>query len=372
MSTNMMTYAGSDVVYDALDLFKRKALQSAVATAGNIKRLGLEEVPWSRGESTYLTRIYMRLPDCTELAVTLEELGTKNKVADAMQEATGVSHHNKVAQCNVAMSVNDVATLATPSVFMLHLAAGASAWFSDEVRCDSIIEGTVNACNIARCAWGGGETSVLKGIIIPGTILLAGVATGVVPKKRVTGRIAHGDSIILLESSGIHANGITLARDIAEKLPEGYLTKLPDGRTYGDTLLDPTHIYAGFVEDCLVAGIEIHYAVNITGHGWRKFMRSKDTFTYRIVNMPKRPAVFDFIQQQGPVDIREMYSNYNMGAGFALYVPPHEHVRMYRVWESGKYPFEMILGGFITKSDTKRVVIESENIVFGEDELQVR
>ncbi len=124
-------------------------------------------------------------------------------------------------------------------------------------------------------------------------------------------KICHGDMIVLLESSGIHANGLTLARKIAQKwaTPDnpfaGYLKVLPTGRTYGEALLDPTHIYVGFVEDCLNDGIDIHYAVNVTGHGWRKFMRATQPFTYVIDKLPEQHSVLDFIQEHGPVEVAE-------------------------------------------------------------------
>jgi phosphoribosylformylglycinamidine cyclo-ligase len=180
------------------------------------------------------------------------------------------------------------------------------------------------------------------------------------PKERLIwhDKIQHDDAIVIFESSGIHANGLTLAREIAAKLPEGYMTKLSDGRTYGETLLDPTHIYVPAIEDCLDNGVRIRYAVNITGHGWRKLMRAPQPFAYVIDKLPKPLPIFDFIQENGPVDNREAYGNLNMGAGFAIYVPIEDVPKVFDTILVHKHPFTAFLAGHVEKSDTKKVVIE--------------
>ena len=183
------------------------------------------------------------------------------------------------------MIVNDMVTLgALPLAVAMHLGAGSSDWFHDERRAEDLVNGWRKACELARCAWGGGETPTLGGVVEPHAVVLAGSAIGMVkPKERlIRANIQDGDAIVLFESSGIHANGLTLARAIAERAPRGYLTPLRDGRPYGEALLDPTHIYVGVIEDCLTRGIDIHYAVNITGHGWRKLMRAQEPFAYVI------------------------------------------------------------------------------------------
>jgi phosphoribosylformylglycinamidine cyclo-ligase len=317
--TEKMTYAGVGVDYEAMDPFKRLAQLAGRETATNILRLDFSEVDMSRGESAYL----MDAGDHF-VAHVEEGLGTKNLVADAMYLLIGESYYDRIAQCTVAMIVNDMITLgALPLSVAMHLAVGASSWFSDENRCNDLIDGWKKACDLARCTWGGGETPTLKGIVHPDAVVLSGSAVGVVkPKSRLidAANIRHGDAIVIISSSGIHANGLTLARKIAEKLPKGYLTKLSDGRTYGEALLDPTMIYVPLVEDCLNEGVDIHYAVNITGHGWRKLMRATQPFAYIIDHIPVPQPVFSVIQEYGPVDDQEAYANLNMGAGFALYV----------------------------------------------------
>ncbi len=362
-----MTYAGSGVDYDSMDPFKRLAQRAGNQTSGNIKRLGLTEFEPSRGESAYL----IETPD-SFLAHVEEGLGTKNLVADAMYALTGKTFYDHIAQCTVAMIVNDLVTLgALPVSVAMHLAVGTSDWFNDELRTSGLVTGWKNACDLARCVWGGGETPTLKDIILPGTVVLSGSATGIVsPKSRlITDNIQHGDNIVIIESSGIHANGLTMARKIADKMPEGYETELSDGRMYGEALLDPTHIYVGLIEDCLDVGIDIHYAVNITGHGWRKFMRSNRPLTYVIERLPTQLPIFDFIREYGPVSNEEAYGNLNMGAGFALYVPRNDVEKVIKTAQG--LGFKAFNAGYI-KTGEKKVVIEPVGLEYAGSTLAVR
>ncbi len=364
-----MTYAGAGVDYDAMDPFKRLAQLAGVETAGNISRLGFSEVELSRGESAYL----MDAGD-HYLAHVEEGLGTKDLVADAMYRLTGKSYYDHIAQCTVAMIVNDMITLgALPLSVAMHLAVGASSWFTDENRCHDLIEGWKKACNLARCTWGGGETPTLKDIVLPDTVVLSGSAIGVVkPKSHLINgaNIQHGDAILIIGSSGIHANGLTLAREIAGKSPDGYLSKLSDGRPYGEALLDPTTIYVPLVEGCLNEGVDIHYAVNVTGHGWRKLMRARETFAYVIDRIPAPQPVFSFMQEYGPVDDQEAYANLNMGAGFALYVREGDVKKVLAIAHS--LGMLALRAGTIESSRVKKVVIRPLGLEYLGSTLGVR
>ena len=370
--TEKMTYAGVGVNYDAMDPFKRMAQLAGRKTAANINRLNngeFREVEMSRGESAYLIEAAK-----SYFAHVEEGLGTKNLVADAMYRLTGKSYYDHIAQDTVAMIVNDMITLgALPLSVAMHLAVGDSNWFDDEKRCRDLVEGWKNACNLARCVWGGGETPTLKGVVVPYAIVLSGSAMGLVkPKERLitADNIQHGDEIVLVESSGIHANGLTMARKIADRLSDGYLTRLNDGRTYGETLLDPTHIYVALVEDCLNRGVNIHYTVNVTGHGWRKLMRATQSFAYIIERLPKQLPIFDFLQKHGPVDDMEAYGNFNMGAGFALYVSEADADVVAEIASSHK--LVALRAGYIERSDDKKVIIKPKSLEYSGATLGVR
>jgi len=388
-----MTYAASGVNYDEMDPFKRAAQTAGRATASNIARLSggeFKEYESSRGESAYI------IEAAKSYFVHVEEgLGTKNLVADKMRELTGRDYYDQIAEDTVAMIVNDMITVGgLPLSVAMHLSVGDSNWFNDESRSFNLIKGWQKACSKAGCVWGGGETPTLKGIVNPGTCVLSGSAMGQVkPKSRLieAGKIIAGDIIILIGSSGIHANGLTLARQIAERrdsiwrriahfffpkryplkaLPKGYLTRLSDGRTYGESLLDPTLIYVRLVEVCLDRGVDVHYAVNITGHGFRKLMRASQSFKYVIEHLPKPQPIFDFIMKHGPVSLKEMYGNYNMGVGFALYVKAEDVQQVLAV--ANELGYTAVEAGHIETSQTRSVALQPLGIEYGEEELQVR
>jgi phosphoribosylformylglycinamidine cyclo-ligase len=372
-----LTYAATGVSYADMDPFKVKCQQRAVKTSQNAKRFGLEFVESSRGESVQLLREYVRDNAHKYIGHVEEGLGTKNLVADAMQKITGKCYYNQIAQDTVAMIVNDMVTLAImPVSLAMHLAVGSSEWFKNEARVNDLIEGWGNACDLARCVWAGGETPTLRDIILPEAALLSGSAWGIAKNDKpfAPENINDGDLIVLLESSGIHANGLTLARRIADTLPEGYATKLSDGRLYGEALLDPTHIYCDFIEDALNYGVRIKYAINITGHGWRKLMRAPQSFAYVIDHLPTHRPIFDFLQEHGPVSDEEAYGNLNMGAGFALIIHPDDRKLFAELYQlvDVKRRFSSVTAGHVEKSDVKKVVIRPKGLEFKAETLAVR
>lgn len=365
-------YKDSGVDYDLIDPFKRKCQLVAMKTAKNIERLGFKEVKNSRGESAYLMKGNIR--GYFKIASVIEGLDTKNLVADEMYQLTKKSFYDQIAQDTVAMIVNDLITVgALPLSVAMHLAVGSSEWFKDEKRSDDLIRGWKNACNLARCFWGGGETSTLRGEVNPKTCILSGSANGVILKEEnhlEGSKIRSGDVIALIKSSGIHANGLTLAEDVAEKVPSGYLAKLSDNRTYGEALLDPTIIYVPLIENCFKEGIEIHYAVNITGHGWRKLMRAERPLAYVIEQVPEPQPVFDFIQKYGRVDDEEAYGNLNMGAGFAVYIPEKHTRKVIEIAQS--LNMSAFYAGYIEESRKRKVVIEPKNLEYLGETLSIR
>lgn len=361
------TYASSGVNYETMDPFKRMAQQVARTTSGNIARLDMVEVEASRGESAYLV-------DAGDhyLAHVQECLGTKNLVADAMHAITGRHYYDAIAQDSVAMIVNDLITMgALPISVAMYLAVGESEWFDDTERSQNFVDGWKRACDLARCVWGGGETPTLRDVIVPGAVDISGSAMGIVrPKSHlIDAHLEDGDAIVLLGSAGIHANGVTLARRIAERV--GYDAKLSDGRLFGEALLDPTVIYVPVVDDCQREGIDLHYVVNVTGHGWRKLMRATQPFVYTIDRVPEPQPVFTFIQEQGPVDLEEMYGSYNMGAGFALFVPPADAERIVSI--AARHGIEAWDAGRIARDgDRKALHVRPLDLDFSGDSLSIR
>ena len=274
-----LDYASAGVDYGTLDASKILAQKAARATAVNLAKHGATEIEASRGESAYLVEVGGVL-----IASITECLGTKTLVADAVRSFSGRSHYDTIAQDTLAMAVNDLVTVgATPLSSHAYWSAGGSAWFDDKERMQDLVRGWQGACDVCSMSWGGGETPALGGVVEAQRIDLAASCVGIVKGRdrlMLGERLAAGDAIVLLASSGIHANGISLARKLAERLPNGYRTRDRDGRSFGEALLDPTVLYAPITEQVFAAGVRPHYAVNVTGHGWRKLMRHPAELRY--------------------------------------------------------------------------------------------
>lgn len=364
-----MSYAGSGVDYDALDAFKRACQKAAAPTARALEAFGMREPDGVRGESAYL----VETP--TEYLAHVEEgLGTKNLAADAMRRLTGRSFYREIGIDTVATIVNDLVTCgALPLSVAMHAAVGDARWFSDARRAQDLAEGFAEGCRLAGAVWGGGETPALRGIVEPEGMVLAGSAMGrIAPKAlRIPASPTEGDAIVFLASSGVQTNGLTLCRGLADRLPRGYLTELPDGRTFGEALLAASVIYVRFVADCQRAAIPLHYVAHVTGHGWRKLMRPGKPFVYRIEEVREPPALFSFLMREGPIEPREAYGTFNMGVGFAAYVAAADADRCVRVARDGGYD-AWRAGRVLRDGDRKAVEAPSLGLVYEADTLRLR
>jgi phosphoribosylformylglycinamidine cyclo-ligase len=363
-----LTYDQSGVNYDLIDPLKIAAQRAAAATAVNLSAHGVSESVASRGESAYVVDV-----GPFYLASIVECLGSKALVADEMSRLTGRSWYEGIAQDTIAMAVNDLITVgATPLTVQAYWAAGGSDWFKDAQRAQALVQGWKRACDICGVAWGGGETPALAGIVEDGRIDLAASCVGLVqPKQRLTlgDRLGPGDEIVIMASSGIHANGLSLARKLVERLPQGYLTDIGDGTSYGQALLAPTVLYSPVTEALWKADVTVHYSVNVTGHGWRKLLRHPSALRYRIDRLPPVPAVLAFIQQHAQLDDQEAYSTFNMGAGFAVFVPAGQgeraaavaHAQGVEAWVCG-----------VVDAGEKQLDIGPLGIRYGVEDLQLR
>ena len=246
-------------------------------------------------------------------------VGTKLKVAFA----TGV--HDTVGIDLVAMCVNDVVTAgARPLFFLDYFGTGKL-----EVGvAEAVIRGIAEGCVRAGCALLGGETAELPGMYAPGEYDLAGFAVGVVERSAILdgSRTRAGDVAIGVASSGLHSNGYSLARHVLEKkmgLSMG--DPLPGlGKTAGEALLVPTKIYAKPVialrEAC---GDALHALSHITGGGLPgnvpRVLPEGLGVRVRLASW-ERPALFEILQEGGPVDEAEMRRTFNLGVGLVAIV----------------------------------------------------
>jgi phosphoribosylformylglycinamidine cyclo-ligase len=368
MSDSSSTYGSVGVDYDTLDAAKRSALAQALATSPLLAQHGGRANDASRGESAFVFEF-----DGRTMAIVLECLGTKSMIAREFQDAVGTDRFADIAFDSVAAIVNDLCCVgALPLVVNAYFATGSGAWYGQGTRRDSLIAGWRAACEEANATWGGGESPTLPGLIEPEEIDLAGCAVGYVPAGRspILGEgLAPGDAIVLIESTGLHANGASLARKVATALPEGLSTALPSGRSLGDALLVPAPIYVGLVKGLLDAGTDVTYLSHITGHGLRKVMRAGADLTYRIETLPEVPEVLTFLVGQLGMDAREAYGTFNMGCGFAVYCRGEAADEVAAIAQACG------LGATIAgrvEEGPKKVVLEPLGVEFGKDDLQLR
>jgi phosphoribosylformylglycinamidine cyclo-ligase len=364
-------YAAAGVDYAAMDPGKILAQRAAADTARWLSTRGVAEVDESRGESAYV----IELPD-RYLSVVNEALGTKNLVADATRAVTGRTHYDAIGRDTVATVLNDLCSVGgSPLALTAYWGSGSSSWFDDSQRMADLTYGWAAACNEAACAWGGGETQALSGMIEPSTVVLGGSAVGsIAPKTNLLlgSRLRAGDVILAAAASGIHANGLSLARKLAGELPEGYATRVPHdpaARGLGEVLLDPTPLYGPLLEALQRASVDLHYAVHVTGHGWRKLMRAPQAFEYVVETLPDVPPVLRFLQALAGMSDEDAYGTFNMGAGFAFFVAPADAARAQAVAEGVGRPLLQI--GHVA-SGPRRVSIKPLGVTFDGASLQIR
>jgi phosphoribosylformylglycinamidine cyclo-ligase len=360
-------YRDAGVDYGALDAGKRSAIAKALSTSALLQARGARALDASRGEPAFVFEL-----DGRAFAFVVEGLGTKSLVARHVLERQGIDRFADVAYDTVAAILNDLCCVgALPLVVNAYFATGSSDWYRETGRAEALLDGWRRACADAGCAWGGGESPSLPGLVSERDIELAGAAIGVVPAGRspILGeRLRAGDEIVLVASSGLHANGASLARLLAERLPDGYATRLADGQTLGEALLAPSVMYAPLVAAALERDLALSYISHVTGHGMLKLMRPPAQLTYRIERLPPVPEVLRFLVAEAGLDAHAAYSTFNMGAGYALYCAEgtgEDAARLAR--ELG---LQALLAGRVEEGP-RRVVLEPIGVTFESDELEL-
>jgi phosphoribosylformylglycinamidine cyclo-ligase len=358
-------YRDAGVDYETLDAGKRLAIAGALSTSSLLGARGGHALDSSRGEPAFVFEL-----DGRTLAFVVEGLGTKSVIARQVLEEQGINRFGDVAYDTVAAILNDLCCVgALPLVVNAYFATGASEWYSEGERGAALIEGWRRACVDAGCTWGGGESPSLPGLLDEREIELAGAAVGAVPEGRrpILGEeLQPGDEIVLVASSGLHANGASLARLLAGRLPNGYATVLGDGTTFGEALLEPSMMYVGLVEALLKEGPPLRYISHVTGHGLLKLMRPSRELTYRIERLPEVPRVLSFMVEQARMDAHAAYSTFNMGAGYALYGAAGAGQRIVALTQ--RLGLSAIVAGRVEEGP-RQVILEPVGVNFTGEEL---
>lgn len=242
-------------------------------------------------------------------------VGTKLKLAFMMDK------HDTVGIDCVAMCANDILCQgAKPLFFLDYIATGKLI----PEKMAQIVSGVAEGCLESECSLIGGETAEMPGFYSNGEYDIAGFCVGVVDKQKIiTGEnIKPGDIILGLPSSGVHSNGFSLIRKLFfednKYKVDDYIEEF--GKTLGEELLTPTRIYVKEVLD-LLKNYEIKAMSHITGGGfYENIPRMLKDGLRAAVDMCEfdTPAVFQYIQKLGEIEIKEMYRTFNMGIGLVM------------------------------------------------------
>ncbi|MGD1059906.1 MAG: phosphoribosylformylglycinamidine cyclo-ligase [Methanomassiliicoccales archaeon] len=299
MAKSHMTYAKAGVDIDAKSL----AIDALVGRLKYRRR--------GRGRDMKVRGQFTSLIDFGDVALTLctDGVGTKLLVAKALGKWDTVG-----IDC-MAMNVNDTICVgAEPFAFVDYIALDKP----DPVVTEQIGIGLDEGSRLANVDLVGGEIAVLpemvKGLDLSGTCL------GFVGKKKYVdgSKIKVGDAIIGLPSSGIHSNGLSLARKVLKANKIDFHERIPRlGKSVGMELLRPTTIYVRpivkMLKKCEVTGM-----VDVTGGGLRNFVRLKEGVKFEIDEpLPPQP-IFEILQELGGLELKEMYQTFNMGMGFGI------------------------------------------------------
>ncbi|MBQ7336552.1 MAG: phosphoribosylformylglycinamidine cyclo-ligase [Clostridia bacterium] len=249
--------------------------------------------------------------------------GTKVKMAILMDK------HDTIGVDAVAMCVNDIICCgAKPLFFLDYIACGKNI----PEKIAAIVSGVAEGCVQSGAALIGGETAEHPGMMPAEEYDLAGFAVGIVDKKKILDntRMAEGDVVIALASSGVHSNGFSLVRKVfdIDKNPASLYTpnEALGGASIAETLLTPTKIYVKSVL-ALLEKVDVKGISHITGGGfYENIPRSIPKGLTAKINKSavKVLPIFDLIQKTGNIPERDMYNTYNMGVGMSVVVPAAE------------------------------------------------
>ena len=317
-------------------------------------------------ESTYIPGVMgtlggfggMFAPDMTGMKKPVlvsgtDGVGTKLKIAFLMDK------HDTVGIDCVAMCVNDIVCGgAAPLFFLDYIACGKN----DPARIADIVSGITEGCRQSGCALVGGETAEMPGFYPVDEYDLAGFSVGIVDEEKIIDgkKLAEGNVLIGMASTGVHSNGFSLVRKVFDvencdlKTPMAEL----EGKSLGETLLAPTRIYVKAVQSVLKAGVDIHAISHITGGGFYenvpRMMTEGLTAQIKLDSFPRLP-IFQLIMDKGNIPERDMYNTFNMGIGMIMAVPAEQaDAAMAALAEAGEKAY--VIGKVVAGADGVELV----------------
>jgi phosphoribosylformylglycinamidine cyclo-ligase len=302
------------------------------------------------------------------IALSTDGVGTKILVAEMLDK------YDTVGIDCVAMNVNDILCVGAEPLALLDYIA-VQAPHPDML--ESLARGLYRGAQMARVTIPGGEIAQIKEMIQGKregyAFDLVATCVGKVPLNRIlTGTtILAGDAVVGLASSGIHSNGMTLARRVFFEhmgwTPDHYVEKL--GRSIGEELLEPTCIYVREVLEMINSGLGIKALAHITSTGFLNLSRAAAPMGYVLDRLPKPPAIFGLIQRHGGISDEEMYFTYNMGIGFCIVLSPEDVDAAHAI--ARKHNVQSYTIGRTFSDPERKVLIPSAGLVGYEDKFSL-
>jgi len=281
---------------------------------GVVKRTHRPEVMGNLGGFGALCQLPTKYKEPVLVSGT-DGVGTKLRLA------IDLKRHQDVGIDLVAMCVNDLIVQGGEPLFFLDYFATGKL---DVDVATQVVTGIGKGCELAGCALIGGETAEMPGMYHGEDYDMAGFCVGVVEKADIIDgtKVADGDALIALASSGPHSNGFSLIRKVLEVSGQE-TTELLEGKSIADHLMEPTRIY---VKNCLevIAKHNVHALSHITGGGfWENIPRVLPDNSKAVIDGKswQWPSIFNWLQEKGNIDTYEMYRTFNCGVGIIMVVP---------------------------------------------------
>ncbi len=242
-------------------------------------------------------------------------------VGTKLRLAIDLKKHDTVGIDLVAMCVNDLLVLGAEPLYFLDYYATAKL---DVDVASDVVAGIAEGCIQSGCALVGGETAEMPGMYHEGDYDIAGFCTGIAEKADLIdgSKVAAGDQLIALGSSGPHSNGFSLIRKVLE-VNNTDTTEMLGDRSIADHLLEPTKIYVKSTL-AMLKEVKAHALSHITGGGfWENIPRVLPESAQAIINGNswQWPEIFNWLQEKGNITTHEMYRTFNCGVGMIIVVP---------------------------------------------------
>lgn len=368
------------VDYDTLDAAKNAFITACKRTTGFAKKYGF--IPDERfGASANVFELDLNqflTGENPKLHITLvpEGLGTADDAhPEDMTDEEAVQFWYNIGIKTVGVMTNDAASSGMQTILIsLYLPSSTPELLFNEVFLKGFLDGFVDGCEKVGCVYFSGETPQLKTKIVERKLDIAGACFGLMPAGVApvdAHKLAAGNTMVFIGSTGPDANGYTSLRDLATRLPQGYRTPLPSGIEYWKAINNPTVLITPLIQQLFEKGVSLTNIEPISGHGWQKIMRSHKALRYVVEEMLPVPEIFQFVQEQTESTAEQMIQIFNYGLGFVLFLDQEDQAETV-VSTAKALGLEACKAGYLEDAEQREVVVKPLNVTLKSDSFQLQ